>query len=281
MLNPEMMAVTFGLASAFVWGAGDFSGGVASRRSDVYNVILISQTIGLSLLLVLLVLMPEPLPSLSSMALGAGAGIAGMLGLVIFYRGLAGGRMGIVAPASAVTTAALPVLVGLIIEGTPSPLQFAGFAVALVAVWFLAGAKEPASAQGRDIWAGITSGFGFALFFILIDQAGEESVLWPLAAARLASITLMTLFLTGRRGWRVPGKTQLPVIALTGILDTTGNALFVLASQTGRLDVAAVLASLYPASTVLLARIILKERLAGRQWWGVFLAMTALVLIAV
>ena len=280
MFSSEMLAITFGLASAAVWGAGDFSGGLATKRSDVYNVIFISQAVGLSLLLVLLTFFPEPVSPASDMALGAGAGIAGMLGLGIFYRGLATGRMGIVAPAAAVTTAVLPILVGLIIEGAPSPLQLAGFGVALAAVWFLASAGDRYAVYGREVWMGALSGVGFALFFILIDQAGEESIFWPLIAARVGSISLLALFLTTRRRWRFPSRGQLPVIALTGILDTLGNALFVLATQVGRLDVATMLASLYPASTVLLARVILKERLTSQQWLGVVMALLALMLIA-
>jgi drug/metabolite transporter (DMT)-like permease len=188
--------------------------------------------------------------------------------------------MGIVAPLSAVVTALVPVIFALVQEGAPRRLQFAGFGVALVAVWCLAASQETSRIRRQEVILSLAAGTGFGLFFIFIDQASRETILWPLIAARGASLTMIGLILAVRRPRFRPARSQLPVMALAGILDVAGNAFFALAAQMGRLDVAAVLSSLYPLSTVLLARVILKERLHRQQWAGVAAALAAMVMIA-
>ncbi len=280
MNTPETLALIFGLSSAVTWGAGDFSGGLATKQSPGLTVLFFSQLAGGILLAVLAPVLGEPFPSQSALAAGALAGIFGMLGLACLYRGLARGRMGIVAPLSAVITALVPVGFAFFSEGAPRPIQIAGFAVALAAVWCLTAANGRSGIDRQEIMLSVAAGGGFGLFFILIDQASRESILWPLAAARLASLVLIGAILVVTRQLALPDRHRLPIIILAGVLDTAGNAFFALAARMGRLDVAAVLSSLYPLSTVLLARFILKERLHRRQWAGVLAAVMALVLVA-
>ena len=281
MTTPETLALIFGLSSAVTWGAGDFSGGLATKQSPGLTVMFFSQLAGGILLAGLAPMLGEPFPGKSALATGALAGIFGMLGLTSLYRGLALGRMGIVAPLSAVIAALVPVGFAFFSEGAPRPLQIAGFAVALAAVWCLTASGGRGGIDRQEIMLSLAAGGGFGLFFILIDQASREAILWPLAAARLASLVLIGAILAFTKQLVLPEGRRLPLIILAGILDTAGNAFFALAARIGRLDVAAVLSSLYPLSTVLLARLVLKERLQRVQWAGVLAAVTALVLVTV
>ena len=280
----------YGLASALIWGAGDFSGGVASKRNNTYLVVLISQLVGGFLLAGLALLFKERLHNTQDLLLGAVAGISGMVGLLALYAGLASGQMSVIAPLTAVVSVALPVMVTAVTTGLPPTTTLAGFALASLAVWLLsAGGEQQSRIRWRELRVSIVAGTGFSLFFILIDRVSNGVVFWPLVAARVASVTLLSLFLMvqSRLTTRLKEKTHFPVgyqlgiIALSGILDAGGNTFFALAVQTGRLDIAAVLSSLYPASTILLAWLVLKERLAPVQWIGVLAALVALFLIAI
>lgn len=288
-MSTELLAIVFGLAAALGWGAGDFSGGLASRRGDVYVVILISQLFSFVLLILLALFWGESIPAGGDLLTGGVAGIIGAIGLVTLYRALATTAMGLVAPVTAVVAAALPVVVAAFTEGLPAPHHFLGFAAALAGVWFISqGSNQTAgrSVRLRDLLLPLFSGATFGLFFILIDQVSDRAVYWPLVAARIASITLIsaTILANPRRMRPTDGapplSRQLPLIVLTGVLETAGNVFFALATSAGRLDIASVLASLYPAGTVLLAWLVLKERLAPQQWAGVGASLLAIVLIA-
>lgn len=271
-----------GLASAASWGAGDFGGGLAARRANVYGVVIVSQALGLALLSGLAWLLAEPLPSRADLAWGAAAGLAGGLGLVALYRSLALGRMGVAAPLAAVVSAGLPVLFGAFLEGLPGVTQLGGFFLALGAVWMLSRGEGDGLDRLRLSHLGLPllAGLGFGLFLIAIDHASERAVLWPLVAARVGSLALISVLAVGGGRGVLPGRRALPLVALVGLFDTGGNAFYALAAQAGRLDVAATLSSLYPATTVLLARLVLKERLAPQQWLGAAAALIAVVLIA-
>jgi drug/metabolite transporter (DMT)-like permease len=188
--------------------------------------------------------------------------------------------MGIVAPLSAVMTALVPVIFAFFSEGLPKPNQLIGLSIAMVAVWLLSGADTGSLKISSEFALPLLAGVGFGLFFVCIDRASSSGILWSLIMARLASLFIFTSILFTRRQMALPEKNHLGWMALVGILDTAGNAFFALACQLGRLDVAAVLASLYPASTVFLAWGLLKERLHPRQWIGIGTAIGALVLIA-
>ncbi len=279
MANREIIAITYGLASATSWGTSGFSGGFASKTNSVIGVLLVGYIIGVVLLSLYALWVGSPLPDLYSLMLGAISGIAGLLGLVAYYKGLAGGRMGVVAPLAAVITAALPALFGMFLEGFPSTMQIAGFFIAFVAIWLLSAPENSQKIQWRILGFPITAGLCFGLSLILIDQAVEHTVLWPMIAGRSVGLGLLiTLLLIFRIG-TMPPKQKYPIVCLAGFFDNAGAIFYALAAQTGRLDISAVLASMYPAGTVMLAWLILKERLSPRQWMGVILALVALALI--
>jgi len=280
MIGSELLAIAYGLASAASWGAGDFSGGLATKRNNVYSVVLIAHLISGVLLVALALFIGESLPTWNDVLLGGLAGFFGMLGLMALYRGLASGRMGIVAPVAAVTAAALPISVSFFLEGAPTSTQLVGFLIALIAVVLLAGVGGSAVIKANELLLAVVAGLGFALFYIVINQVSQDAVLWPLVAGRITTVTFLFLFVMLTGQWSKPTAHHLPVIALSGIFDAGGNVFFVLAAQAGRLDIASVISSLYPAMTVLLAWLILKERLMKQQWLGVMAALVALVLIA-
>lgn len=280
MLGTEALALTYGLSSAVSWGAGDFSGGFVTRRSHVLTVILYSQAVGAVCLFLMAYLFAEKVPSVQHMLFGSLAGMVGVLGLTALYKGLAKGRMGIVAPLSAVIAAVLPIVFAFFNEGLPKHTQVIGFGVALLAVWLLAYTKSDAKVRFNELCLPMLAGLGFGLFFIFLDRATDQTVLWPLVATRFGSIPLAFILYLSNRKARIPTRGQLPFILLAGIFDVLGNIFFALATHLGRLDISAIMASLYPAATVLLAWLILKEKLKLQQWTGVITAFLALCLIA-
>ncbi len=277
----EVTAVLFGLAAAASWGAGDFSGGLATRRSrSVLAVVILSQLLGGCLLAVLALAISESWPQGHDLWWSGAAGLSGAVGLVTLYRGLAVGRMGVVAPVTAVFSASLPVLVSLLQEGLPTLVQFAGFALALTAVWLVSRTGSQHPIRLADLALPLVAGLGFGGFFIFADQITIGAVLWPIVVARGTSTSFLLLLLLLRRQpqpW--PARTQLPLVALVGLLDTGGNTFFLLATQAGRLDIASILSSLYPAVTVCLAWLVLQENLTRQQALGIVAAVTAVLLI--
>lgn len=280
MSNSPLLGIGLGLAAASSWGCGDFCGGLATKRTHVYGVVVSSQFVGLGLLIVLALVLAEPVPAPIEFLWAGIAGLAGAVGLVALYRGLASGPMGIVAPAAAVVSVILPVIVALFLEGVPALPQLLGFGLALCAFWLITRAGGGARLQARNLALPLVAGVGFGVFFILIDHVSAAAILWPLAAARIASVLLLLIALILARRPAMPNAAQLPLIALIGLFDTGGNAFYALAARAGRLDTAAVLGSFYPAMTVILARLILKEHLSWRQGLGLALAVLAIMLIA-
>jgi drug/metabolite transporter (DMT)-like permease len=279
MLGGNLAVVVFGLASALSWGAGDFSGGLATKRAPVFGVLAIGHGAGLLLLIVLALLWGEPIPSATDLGWGVAAGLAGAVGLASLYRALAVGQMGMVAPLSAVLTAALPALFGVLTEGMPGVLKLVGFGLALLSIWLVAGTGASVGAR-RGLGLALLAGCGFGIFFILLHRAGASAIFWPLTAARAGSLALVLPIALGRRELAPPEPRLLVPVLLSGALDVAGNAFFVLAGQAGRLDVAAIISSLYPASTVLLAAVLLGERVMRVQVVGIAAALAAIALIA-
>ena len=273
----ELSTVAFALAASVSWGAGDFSGGLATRRAQVLSVVVGAYTVGLCTLIVLALIWSEPFPTTLDLMWG---GVAGAVGLAAFYQALSVGRMGVVAPIAAMLSAAIPVLFGAVIEGLPGPLQLIGFVLAFIAVGLISGLGV---VKGRPKGLGLTllAGVGFGSFFVLISRVSHGSIFWPLAAARFSSLLFLLAVVLIRRQSVLPGRSVWPVVFLAGALDVAGNVFFVLATRTGRLDVAAILSSLYPAVTVLLATFILKERVTRLQTIGIFVALVAIPLISV
>lgn len=274
-----MLSALFGLLSALVWGAGDFCGGLATKRASVYGVIIVGDLVGAALFLALALAFGEAPPSPGAWWWGGLGGVVGAVGLMALYRGLATGRMSVVSPVAAVVTGVVPVLFSAVIEGLPGLLQMAGFGLALLGVWLIS-SHERVRIQLGELGLPVLAGLGFGLFFVLMDAAGQAGVFWPLFGARVAAVIALAAYALMTRQFRLPPRELLPLTAAVGVLDAGGNAFFALSAQIGRLDVASVLASLYPASTVALAWLILKERITRLQWLGVAAALGAIVLIA-
>lgn len=278
-MNRTLTTVVFGLAASLSWGSGDFNGGLASRKSNAASVATAAYSIGFVLLIGLALVAREPLPSLGDVFWGGVAGLVGAIGLIAFYSALSIGRMGLAAPISAVLTAALPVIFSVFTEGLPGPLQIVGFVLALLAITLI---SRPERSKGRPEGIGLAllAGCGFGSFFILISRVNPAEVYWPLAVARFTAILLLLAVVWLRRLPPAPPMKVAPLVLLAGVLDALGNAFFVFATHSGRLDVAAVLSSLYPAATVLLAMIVLRERATRIQALGILLALIAVPLIS-
>jgi len=267
------------LAAAASWGAADFSGGLATKRVNPFGVVVVAHGTGLLFMLLLALLAKEPVPSRISLLWGMAAGLVGGIGLAALYKALAIGKMGVNAPLSAVIAALLPLLFSFSTEGLPRPLQLVGFVLALISIWLIA--AQPGASGGREgLGLAVMAGIGFSGFLLFSKLAGAQALFWPLVFARLASLLLMlAIVLISRPEWK-PAKGALPYMLVAGVLDSGANALYIAATQHGRLDVAAVLSSLYPASTVILARVLLKERLSQPQSAGIVAALIAVPLIA-
>jgi len=268
------------LLAAASWGGGDFSGGLAAKRASVFRVVAVAHACGLVAMLAMALLSRESLPPASALEWGAFAGFVGGFGIAALYRALAIGRMGVVAPVAAVVTGVLPVLFGIRSEGLPNEIQLCGFGLALVSIWLVARPNEHIDSH-RGLGLAALAGIAFGLFLIAGRQAGHQGLFWPLVAARVVSTALMVVFVVVLPRDPQPLRPVLWLIVLSGVLDSTGNALFIAATRYGRLDVAAVLSSLYPASTVLLARFLLHERIARWQAIGIACALASVALISV
>ena len=278
-----MLSVLFGLSSALSWGGGDFFGGLASRKTGPYRAVLYGEAFGLILLFGAAVFLHEPMLGWQKILLASAAGAIGSLGLLVLYQAMATRQMSIAMPVSALLAAALPVIVGAFMEGFPTLMKFAGFACALVAIWMVAqeDGEKTQLVRLSDLRLPLFSGFCFGIYFVIMHQASNNAILWPMIAARTSGTLALVIFVLARRdSWRVTTSAW-PLIALNGILDIGGNAFYILAGQTGRLDVAAVLGSLYPGATVILAWLILKEKINTLQKLGILAALVAIVLMTV
>jgi drug/metabolite transporter (DMT)-like permease len=276
------VAVLLALTSAVVYGAADFLGGLASRKESVLGVVALSQITGL-LCLVLLLPWLGGTVDMADLAWGAASGLMGGTGLVVFFRALAHGVMSVLAPVTAVTAAAVPVLVGLLGGDRIGLTAALGIGVALVAVVLVSaegGLAGLRAARPASLTPALIAGAAFGFFFVLLDRTSQDAGLTPLVAARVASLSLVVVLSlsTGQR-LRV-GRASLPLVMTSGVGDMSANALFLLATQQdGQLAITGVLASLYPVSTVVLAQVLLRERLAGAQVAGLASAVVAIVLI--
>jgi drug/metabolite transporter (DMT)-like permease len=275
----HLLPILYGIASAATWGAADFIGGLASKRTSPYRILFLAEIAGFIPFCFLALLLREPMPSVADMLLGAGSSLLGLTGLLFLYRALADGKMTIAAPVSALFAALIPVIFGFFTLGAPSLTTMTGFGFAFVAVWLI---SQTGMANWRfnfmDLRLPLLSGLFFGLYFLIIHRATLNAFFWPLAAARFAGVLAFGLFALIARQPALPPRELWGLCVINGVLDIGGNAFYVLAAQIGRIDVAAVLGALYPASTVLLAWIFLKERITWLQTFGVLLAFIAIVL---
>ena len=287
----------FGLLAALFWGGGDFSGGMGAKHAGgslggALRVILLSHSASFCILLTLALLRGDTIPHGAPLLWGISAGVIGGLSLAFFYIALARGAMGAAAAISGLLAAAIPAIVAIVSDGSPGSAQLLGFVIAGIAIWIVAAAptgvlESPAikPAASTTLLA-IISGAGFGVYFVALKMAGAAGVVWPMATARMGSITTCSIFvlvltITNRKAVtpiKLPKAAFLWALS-TALLDTCGNLFFISATRAGRLDIAAVLASLYPATTILLAGLVLKERFSKRQALGMAIAAIAIVMI--
>jgi drug/metabolite transporter (DMT)-like permease len=282
------MGIALGLVAGIMYGASDFIGGLASRRSPTFSVVVISQLIGLIALVALLPVLPAAVPARTDLIWGLSAGLGGGAGLLFLYQGLAVGRMSVVSPITAVVAAVIPLAVGLFLGERPSTIALTGVGVALVSVVLVSSAQAPQdpapSAHRWLLQAGVVeallAGVAIGAFYVCLARSQSHAGLWPLAGARVASTITLSAIALGARRSLVPVRGSFPTIASAGLVDMLANAFYLIATRHGLLSIVAVLASLYPASTVLLARVVLRERLTPVQVVGVVCALIAVALIA-
>ena len=277
-----MAALLLAFASSVTWGAGDFLGGLKSRRQPVLVVLLVAQVTGLLLIAGYVAIRADEPPG-GELALWAPlSGIAGAVGLAAFYRALAIGNMGVVAPISA-TAAVVPLVVGVAGGDRPGGLQYAGIALALVGV-VLASREEVGGRQVRGTTRGaglaLLSALGFGLFFVCMDRASEENVAWAILVNRCTSATVLLVAFAVLRPRVALGRGDLGVLVLVGALDIAANAMFAIASTESLVSLVSVSASLYPITTVGLAAVVLGERPHRVAQVGVVLALCGVALIA-
>lgn len=258
---------------------GDFSGGQAAKKANVFGVVVIADAVGLVLMIALAVARSEPLPDTKGVLLAALAGVVGAVGLSAFYRALATGSMGVQAPITSLLSTVIPVLFGLFTEGLPHRLQLAGLALALVSVTLIS--FSPARDGARHQYGlAVLAGASFGAYLILSKHAGALGLFWILADIRLAALLLMLgVHYVSERRW-MPALAPLGLQCSAGLFDVLGNLFFILATQSGRLDISAVLASMYPVITVVMAVVLLRERFTLLQGLGITAALTATVLLA-
>ncbi len=273
-----MTALVLAFASSVSWGVADFLGGLQARRLPLLNVLLCSQGIGLLLVGVYMLARTESPPGGDFAAWAALSGIAGAIGLAAFYRGLAVGNMGVVAPISS-TAALIPVVVGIASGDRPSAIQYAGLMLALVGV-VIASREEVSGATASGAGFALLSALGFGFFFVGMDNASDADIGWAMLGNRITSFSLLlAAFAVLRPAWKA-SRSDAPVLATVGTLDITANALFAIASTEGLVSLVSVLGSLYPLTTVALAAVVLRERPHRVAQVGVALALGGVVLIA-
>jgi len=280
------MASLLALLAAVFYGAADFLGGITTRRATMIGAVLVTQGAGLGVLLLVTPLLPDADLTRTDVIFGALGGITGSVGVGLLYLALAIGPMSVVAPVTAVCAAIVPLGVGLMLGERPDPWAALGVLLALIAVALLsqtetAGDERHAapSRLGQGIRVALASGVAVGLFFVAVAQTTADAVMWPLAISRVVSLTMfLALAVATGRPAGVPRAAVAPALAC-GALDMLANALYLVAVRQGQLGLVATLASLYPASTVLLARIVLGERLGAWQQLGVAGAVGAIVLI--
>ena len=295
MHSGESAGAVVALLAAVSWGGGDFSGGMGVKAAGgtthgALRVVIAGHAMSLVVLGCVLAVRGGVVLHGGPVVWGLGSGVVAGISLSAFYIALARGTMGVSAAISGLLAAAIPAVVGMVLEGRPSGLRLVGFGLAAAAIWLVA---SPAPGAGPELpevrWLAIAGGVGFGLYFAGLKFANSLGVMEPMALARCGSLVTCGVLLgglsVGRKGDRIAG-VWLPRAGWlwavgVALLDTGGNLLYIAATRMGRLDVAAVLAALYPASTILLAAAVLHERPGRRQLVGMAVAVAAVVMVTV
>lgn len=276
----RMPVVILGLLASLGWGVADFGGGLSSRRGPVLGVLLWSQFASLLIGGPIVLAAHEPVMQMQDLVISIVAGSVGAVGLALLYRGLSVGRMGVVAPVAAVITAALPVAFGFVTQGIPSILSIVGIVAAITSVILVS--RAPAAADGRPsgLWYGIAAGTTFGSFTVLASLLGDGLVLSPIVVFRVTSCLVVAGWILLRReSWRVP-RSLWPALVAIGLIDMAASVAYLTAIGIGPLAIAAILASLYPVFTTILAAVFLRERVSPIHAVGIVAAGVAVVLIA-
>lgn len=274
----QFASTLFALGTVCSWGISDFVGGYTARRFQPFLLATLGHLAGTILVITLALAKHEAFPPWSHFAWACVGGTAGGVALGVFYRALSQGRMGLAAPVSAVLSAAIPVAFGIFTQGSPGARPLSGFVLALIGIWLISRPEEGGRPEGLSL--ALISGLGFAVFYICMHQAGSGAAFWLATGSRgSALIATVAIVLTGRK-FSPTYRAGYGLAILAGCIDVTGTVLFIRATQTGRLDIAVILSSLYPAITVLLARLLLKEHFTVWKTVGVIAALAAAPLIA-
>jgi uncharacterized membrane protein len=281
------VTIVFALTAAVLYGSADFLGGAVSRRTHVLSVLVVSAPAGAVVLLAVAMAAGGPVGT-AGLPWAAAAGAAGGAGLILFYAGLAAGPMRVVAPVSALVSTVLPVGVAIAGGERPGPLVYLGGAICLAATVLVSseglgrGGPGPRPA-GRGLLLGIAAGLAFGLFFLFLRYAGASGVLWPSAVARITGALVVSgaVAWLGGLAWRSASPWLLAAAVASGLLDAAANVCYVAATREGLFGIAVVLTSLYPGITVLLARVVLGERIRLPQLAGLLLALAGIALVSV
>ena len=278
------MEIALGALVALAYGSGDFLGGISTKRLPTVTVLLVSQSFGLAGAVVLVVALRDAPPPAHIVVLSAAAGVVAVIALGLLFRGLALGRMSIVAPLSAIGGGVLPVVWGLLRGERPSGLALAGVGVALVAAAIVGRGAEHDPAvtisPRLELALGAGAGMGFGVVFILFAESSSGSGMWPVFIARCASVPVLAVAAVVLGHSPRIARADIAPVAGAGLCDVGANALVVLAVRRGLLSLVAPVASLYPATTVVLARFVLHERIGRQRAGGLALGLVGLALIA-
>lgn len=292
------MAYLLAIASAALYGAADFLGGLGSRRTNTTSIVVTSQGAGLVMLLLIVPLLPDASPSGADLSWGGVAGFAGSVGVGLLYRALAIGAMAVVAPTTAVCAVVIPVMAGVIFGERLAPQTLGGIGLAIVAIVLVSQQRPtvapapprpvapphrrtaaPSHPVPPGVGLALVSGVAIGLFFLALARTNAAAGMWPLVAARAVSVALFGIIgIAAAQPLRMDAAVARIAVA-AGVIDMFANALYLVATRYGPLSVVVTLASLYPASTILLARAVLGERLNLWQGAGVVCALVAIVLI--
>jgi drug/metabolite transporter (DMT)-like permease len=278
-IAPQYIPAAYSLTAVGVWGTSDFLGGVGSRRVNAFLFTAIVHISGLIAIAALALVTHASFPGSSGIVWSLISGAIGGIALALFYRSLASGNMGLVAPVSAVLSAAIPAIVTAFAEGFPGYRHVFGFILAGIGVWLIS-RTEGGAGRPEGLGMAVLAGIGFAGFYLCVHQAGNTSPLWIATCSRSGAFLVTGSIVLFGRHLRAVAAPVLAIALIAGILDITGSVVFIRAAQIGRLDSAVVLSSLYPAVTVLLARIFLHEHFSRARTIGMVAALAAVPMIA-
>ena len=275
------MPILLAFVSALLYGVSDYCGGRAARSASTFVVALIGQSASTALTVVVVLLLGDPFPSAVDFGWSVAAGIASTVGITAFYFALANGAMTVVAPITAVVSAVVPVAVGITLGERPAAIALVGVALAIVAVALVSGVGGRAERPTRAgiVLVAVVAGAGFGLLFVFLDRTSESSGLWPLLLAQVTSLLILGTVCVARRVRVAARRLDAGLMVLAGCLAVTANVAYLAATRQGLLSLVAVITSMYPASTVVLATVLDHERMSNRQAVGLGLAVGALGMV--